>query len=197
MDTLNKKRILMIAGDFVEDYEIMFSYQALEMVGHQVLVVCPDKKKGDKIKTAIHQGEGDQTVTESPGHAFTLNYSFADVKQEEFDGLVIPGGRCPEYLRLDKRVLDIVRHFVNENKPLAAVCHGIQILLAAGIKGRTVCCQRCVIPEVEPAGAIYKQVADVIEPVVDGNLVTGVNWRSNPRWIAEFLKVLGTEIHSK
>jgi len=197
MDSFKKKRLLIIAGDYVEDYEIMVSYQALLMVGHEVCVACPNKKQGEKIKTAIHQSEGDQTFSETPGHNFTLNYSFDDIKPEEFDALIIPGGRCPEYLRLDKRVLEITQYFLRENKPLAAICHGIQVLLAAGITGREVCCQRCVIPEVAPGGAIYKQVDDITDPVIDGNLVTGVNWRSTPKWLAALLKILGTEISSK
>src|SRR5512141_2775379 len=124
------KKILMLVGDYGEDYETMVPFQALQMVGHTVHAVCPGKQSGQKIRTSIHDFEGDQTYSEKRGHDFALNATFDDVRAQEYDALVIPGGRAPEYLRLDKRVLDVVRHFSDAKKPIAAICHGAQILAA-------------------------------------------------------------------
>lgn len=188
------KKILMIVGDFGEDYEVMVPFQALQMVGHTVHAVCPDKKAGDKIKTAIHDFEGDQTYSEKPGHNFTLNATFSDVKPEDYDALVIPGGRAPEYLRLNKDVLNIVKHFSEKNKPIAALCHGAQILVAADVlKGRSCSAYPAVGPEVTAAGGTYVDIP-VDKAHVDKNLVTGPAWPAHPQWLAEFLKVLGTKI---
>lgn len=184
----------MIVGDYGEDLEIMVPFQALLMVGHQVDAVCPNKKSGDVIRTAIHDFEGDQTYSEKRGHNFTLNADFSEVKPEEYDGLVLPGGRAPEYLRLNSRVLKMVKHFVDEDKPIAAICHGLQILSAAGdIKGKKLTSYPAVGPEMEIAGANYQKV-DATEVVVDGNLVTSPAWPGHQKWLAAFLKVLGTEI---
>ena len=188
------KKILMLVGDFVEDYEVMVPFQALQMVGHTVHAVCPGKKKGEQVRTAVHDFEGDQTYSEKPGHNFTLNYTFDDVKPEEYDALVIPGGRAPEYIRLNDRVLEIVRHFVEANKPIAAICHGLQVLAAAGaLKGRKATAYPAVGPEVNAAGGTYVEVP-VHKAYVDGNLVTAPAWPAHPEWLAEFLKVLGTRI---
>jgi protease I len=188
------KKILFLTGDFTEDYETMVPFQMLQMVGHEVHAVCPGKKKGQSVKTAIHDFEGDQTYTEKPGHNFVLNFSFDDVQIENYDGLVIAGGRAPEYLRLNAKVLDMVRHFFDTNKPVAAICHGIQILTAAGVvKGRTLTAYPAVGPEASLAGGNYKDVgAD--EAVVEGNLVTSPAWPGNAAMISEFLKLLGTRI---
>jgi len=188
------KRILMIVGDFGEDYEIMVPFQALHAVGFQVDAVCPGKKKGQKVRTAVHDFEGDQTYSEKPGHNFQLNATFDEIRPEDYDALVIPGGRAPEYLRLNDRVLEIVRHFAQNNKPIAAICHGLQILTAAGVlKGRRCTAYPAVGPEVKAAGGEYVEVpAD--EAVVDGNLVTAPAWPAHPRWLAEFFKVLGLRI---
>lgn len=188
------KKILFLTGDFTEDYETMVPFQMLEMVGYTVHAVCPDKKKGDTIKTAIHDFEGDQTYTEKPGHNFALNYSFDDVKPDQYEGLVIAGGRAPEYLRLNKRVIEIVKHFFAENKPVAAICHGIQILTAAGVvKGRKLTAYPAVGPEVTLAGGEYQDIA-VDGAVVDGNLVTSPAWPAHPAFIREFLKIMGAKI---
>jgi protease I len=188
------KKILMLVGDFVEDYEVMVPFQALQMVGHDVHAVCPDKAEGDAVKTAIHDFEGDQTYTEKPGHNFQLNADFDHVDESDYDALVIPGGRAPEYLRLNDRVLDIVRHFDRENKPIAAVCHGAQILSAAGIlEGRSCSAYPACAPEVTRAGGRYADI-DVTEAEVDGNLVTAPAWPAHPKWLAAFLDVLGTRI---
>jgi len=188
------KKILLLTGDFAEDYETMVPYQMLLMVGYQVHTVCPNKRKGDSVKTAIHDFQGDQTYTEKPGHNFVLNYTFSDIKLDEYAGLVIVGGRAPEYLRLDKKVLDLVRYFFNNNKPVAAICHGIQILTAAGVvKGRKMTAYPAVGPEVTIAGGEFQNIpAD--EAYVDGNLVTSPAWPGHPAFIREFLKILGATI---
>lgn len=188
------KKILQLVGDFAEDYEVMVPFQALQMVGHTVHAVCPDKKAGDTIRTAIHDFEGAQTYSEKPGHNFALNATFADVKPEDYDALVISGGRAPEYLRLNERVLDVVRHFFKANKPVGAVCHGAQILTAAGVvKGRTVSAYPAVGPEVTTAGGTFANIG-IADAVTDGNLVTAPAWPAHPAWLAQFLKVLGTRI---
>lgn len=191
---MDSKNILMLVGDFVEDYEVMVPFQALLMVGHKVDVVCPDKRAGEKVRTAIHDFEGDQTYSEKPGHNFTLNATFEDVKAADYDALVIPGGRAPEYLRLDERVLAMVRHFAEADKPIAAICHGIQILTAAGVvRGKTCTAYPAVAPEVESSGGTWIDIA-VDRAHVDGNLVTAPAWPAHPEWLAKFLAVLGTKI---
>lgn len=188
------KKILMIVGDFGEDYEIMVPFQALLMVGHTVHAVCPDKKAGDKIKTAIHDFEGDQTYSEKPGHQFALNADFSSVDPGMYDAIVIPGGRAPEYLRLNARVLDIVKHFATTGKPIAAICHGLQILAAAGVlAGRSCTAYPACGPEVTLAGGEYLSIG-VDESHRDGNLVTAPAWPAHPKWLAQFLEVLGTKI---
>lgn len=188
------KRILMIVGDYAEDYETMVPFQALLAVGHTVHAVCPDKKPGDTIATSIHDFEGAQTYSEKRGHNFAVNASFDDVKAETYDALVIPGGRAPEYLRLNSRVIEMTRHFFDAGKPVAAVCHGAQILAAAGVlKGRTCSAYPACRPEVELAGGIYADIA-MDAAVTDRNLVTAPAWPAHPAWLAQFLKVLGTSI---
>ena len=188
------KKILMITGDFTEDYETMVPFQMLDMIGHEVHAVCPNKKAGDTVKTAIHDFEGDQTYTEKPGHNFALNYSFDQVNVADYDALVIPGGRAPEYLRLDPKVIEMVQHFFEHNKPVAAICHGIQILTAAGVaKGRRMTAYPAVGPEVALAGGEYVEVP-VDDAVVDGNLVSSPAWPAHPKFIRAFLEVIGTRI---
>jgi protease I len=188
------KNILMIVGDFVEDYEVMVPFQALLAVGHKVDAVCPGKKAGDKIATAIHDFEGHQTYTEKPGHNFMLNASFAEVKAQDYDALVIPGGRAPEYLRLDPAVLEAVRHFFAASKPVAAICHGAQLLAAAGVlEGRTCSAYPACSAEVKLAKGNYADIA-VDAAVTEGNLVTAPAWPAHPAWLAQFLILLGTKI---
>ncbi|MBD1923281.1 DJ-1/PfpI family protein [Microcoleus sp. FACHB-831] len=191
------KKILMLVGDFVEDYEVMVPFQALQMVGHTVHAICPDKKAGQTVRTAIHDFEGDQTYTEKPGHNFTLNATFDEVKASDYDALLIPGGRAPEYIRLNDKVLEITRHFAEANKPIAAICHGLQVLAAAGVlEGKSCTAYPACGPDVTKAGGLYAHIpAD--EAMVDGNLVTAPAWPAHPRWLAEFLKVLGTRIEHK
>ncbi len=185
-----QKRILLLTGDYVEDYEVMVPFQALQMVGHRVEAVCPDKKTGDSVRTAIHDFEGDQTYSEKRGHNFTLNASFDEVHPESYDALVVPGGRAPEYLRLNPRVLEIVRHFAETNKPIAAICHAAQLLATAGVlKGRRCSCYPAVGPEVVAAGGTYADIA-IDKACVDGNLVTAPAWPAHPAWLAAFLGVL-------
>ena len=188
------KRILMLVGDFGEDYEIMVPFQALLAVGHTVHAVCPDKQAGDWIATAIHDFEGHQTYSEKPGHRFTLNATFAEVKPEGYDALVIPGGRAPEYLRMNPKVLEVVRHFFAAKKPVAAICHGAQLLAAAGVlEGRTCSAYPACRAEVEVAKGKYAEIA-IDGAVTDGNLVTAPAWPAHPAWLAQFLQVLGTRI---
>jgi len=188
------KKILMLVGDFVEDYEVMVPFQALQMVGHTVHAVCPDKKAGQICRTAVHDFEGDQTYSEKPGHNFTLNASFADVKEAAYDALVIPGGRAPEYLRLNARVLEIVRHFMVQKKPVAAICHGAQLLAAAGVlEGRKCSAYPACGPEVSRAGGQYAEIP-VDQAVTEGNLVTAPAWPAHPAWLSQFLQVLGTRV---
>ncbi len=188
------KKILFLTGDFAEDYETMVPFQMLTMVGHEVHAVCPNKKKGEKVITAIHDFDGFQTYSEKPGHLFELNFSFDEVDVNNYDALCIAGGRAPEYLRLDQKVIDIAKHFMGANKPVAAICHGIQILTAADtVRGRKLTAYYAVGPEVTIAGGEYKNVA-ATEAVVDGNLVTSPAWPGHPAWIRAFLEVLGTKI---
>lgn len=192
---MSAKNILMLVGDFGEDYEIMVPFQALQMVGHTVHAVCPNKKSGDTIKTAIHDFEGDQTYTEKPGHNFTLNASFEEIDEQQYDALLIAGGRAPEYIRLEDRVILIVRHFAEAGKPIAAVCHGAQVLVAADvIEGRRISAYPACAPDVRLAGAEYADIP-VDSAIVDGHFVTAPAWPAHPRWLAEFLQLLGTEIN--
>ena len=188
------KKILMLVGDFVEDYEVMVPFQALQMVGHTVHAVCPDKKAGEKVRTAVHDFEGAQTYSEKPGHNFSLNATFAEVEASEYDALVIPGGRAPEYIRLNQKVLEITRHFAGENKPIAAICHGLQVLVAADVlEGKSCTAYPACGPDIMKVGGLYVHIpAD--EALVDGNLVTAPAPPAHPNWLAEFLKLLGTRI---
>lgn len=188
------KKILFLVGDFVEDYEVMVPFQALAAVGYEVRAVCPDKKAGDAVRTAVHDFEGDQTYSEKPGHNFALNADFASVKEADYAGLVIPGGRAPEYIRLNDRVLAIVKHFFETSKPVAVICHGPQLLAAADvIKGRILTAYPAVGPDVTSAGATYKEIP-VDQAMVDGNLVSAPAWPAHPDWIAKFLGVLGAKV---
>jgi len=191
---MGAKKILMLVGDFVEDYEVMVPFQALLMVGHTVHAVCPGKQAGEKVRTAIHDFEGDQTYSEKPGHNFSLNASFAEVKPEAYDALVIPGGRAPEYIRLNPDVVKIVKHFAQTGKPIAAICHGAQLLAAAGVlAGMSCSAYPAVGPDVNQAGGTYMDIA-VDAAHVDGTLVTAPAWPAHPAWLAKFLVVLGTKI---
>ena len=191
---MSAKKILMLVGDYVEDYEVMVPFQALSMVGHTVHAVCPGKKAGETVRTAVHDFEGDQTYSEKPGHNFALNATFAEIKAEDYDALVIPGGRAPEYIRLNETVLKIVRHFSKADKPIAAVCHGAQVLAAAGvIEGKACTAYPAVGPDVTRAGGKYVDIP-VNEAHVDGKLVTAPAWPAHPVWLAKFLQVLGTKI---
>ena len=188
------KRILFLTGDFAEDYEMMVPFQALQMVGHTVHAVCPGKKSGEKIKTAIHDFEGDQTYTEKPGHLFVLNASFDEVEAGNYDALMITGGRAPEYLRLNPRVIEIVRQFAAADKPIAAICHGAQVLVAADvIRGKRIAAYPACAPEVRLAGGDYADIA-VDQAVTDGAFVTAPAWPAHPQWLAQFLQQLGTAI---
>ena len=188
------KKILMLVGDYVEDYEVMVPFQALQMVGHTVHAVCSGKKSGEVVRTAVHDFTGDQTYSEKPGHNFMLNADFDAVKAGDYDALVIPGGRAPEYIRLNQDVLKMVRHFAEAKKPIAAICHGAQVLAAAGVlEGRGCSAYPAVGPDVTRSGGTYVEVP-MDKAHVDGNLVTAPAWPAHPDWLAKFLNVLGTEI---
>jgi protease I len=188
------KKLLFLVGDFAEDYEVMIPFQALRMVGHQVDTVCPKKRAGDQIKTSIHDFEGDQTYTEKLGHNFTLNATFDEIREEDYDALLIPGGRAPEYLRMYPRVLEICRHFASTGKPIGAICHGTQVLAAAGVlTGRTASCYPALAPDLELAGGHFVDIP-VDEAHTDGTLVTAPAWPAQSAWLAQLLKVLGTRI---
>jgi len=188
------KNILMLVGDYVEDYEVMVPFQALLMVGHTVHTVCPGKKSGDVVRTAIHDFEGDQTYSEKRGHNFALNATFDNIRAEDYDALVIPGGRAPEYIRLNQRVLEIVRHFASAKKPIAAICHGAQVLAAAGVlQGKNCSCYPAVSPEVARSGGTFADIA-MTDAVIDGNLVSAPAWPAHPAWLSKFLTLLGTRI---
>ena len=183
-------KILMITGDFTEDYETMVPFQTLLACGYTVHAVCPGKNAGQTVATAIHDFEGDQTYTEKRGHNFTLNATFSSIRAEDYDALVIPGGRAPEYLRLNPEVIKAVRHFFEAGKPVAAICHGAQLLAAAGVlEGRTCSAYPACRPEVELAGGIYADIA-IDDAVSDGNLVTAPAWPAHPSWLRQFMAVL-------
>ncbi len=188
------RKILLLCGDFAEDYETMVPFQTLLAVGHQVDAVCPDKKAGEQIATAVHDFEGHQTYSEKPGHNFTLNADFDAVSADDYDALVIPGGRAPEYLRLNPKVIELVRAFHEQGKPIAAICHGVQILAAADIvRDREVSCYPACAPDLESAGGKYADIP-IDAAHTDGNLITAPAWPAHPAWMAQFLQALGTRI---
>jgi protease I len=193
---MTTKKILMLVGDYVEDYEVMVPFQMLLLLGHRVDVVCPNKKEGDSVLTAIHDFEGAQTYSEKPGHRFRLTADFAALRLPEYDALVLPGGRAPEYLRLDARVIDLVRHFATAKKPIAAICHGVQILTAAGVvAGRGCTAYPSVRPELAAAGGHWIEPSAGLDSAhVDGNFVTAPAWPAHPAWMRAFLAVLGTPV---
>jgi protease I len=190
------KRILMLVGDYVEDYEAMVPFQMLTMVGHTVHTVCPDKKPGDTVRTAVHDFEGDQTYSEKRGHNFAINADFDQIQAGDYDGLVIPGGRAPEYIRLNEKVIEIVKAFAASNKPIASICHGQQVLAAAGvIEGKLCTAYPAVKPDLLKAGARWGEINETFSNAhVDGNLVTAAAWPGHPEWMRKFLELLGTRI---
>ncbi len=195
---MSAKLVLMIVGDFVEDYEAMVPYQILTMVGHQVSVVCPGKKAGETVKTAVHDFEGDQTYTEKRGHNFMLNGTFSEINPEEYDALVIPGGRAPEYLRLNPKVIKMVEHFNKAKKPIASICHGPQILVAANILQHKKCTAYPTLkPDIEMAGAHWvEENSTFTNAVTSENIVTAPAWPAHPEWMKQFLHLLGSKIEA-
>lgn len=186
-----KKRVLMLAGDFVEDYEVMVPYQALLSVGVEVDVVCPGKKANEAIATAIHDFVGFQTYMELRGHNFILNKTFSEVTISDYDGLYVCGGRAPEYIRLNPDVIKFVQYFFEKNKPVAAICHGIQILTVAQVlKGRKLTAYPAIGPDIALAGGHYQEIA-VDAAYTDGNLTTSPAWPGHPAILKEFYKMLG------
>lgn len=193
---MKAKKILMLVGDFVEDYEVMVPFQSLLMLGYEVDVACPGKKAGDKVKTAVHDFEGDQTYSEKPGHNFVLNIDFDKVNEDNYIGLIIPGGRAPEYIRLDSRVIEIVKNFDANKKPIGAICHGPQVLLAAGViqQGVFTAYPACK-PDILCAGGTWGEVNETFSNAyVNGHIVTAPAWPAHPSFIQAFVKLLGAEI---
>ncbi len=190
------KKILMLVGDFVEDYEAMVPFQILTMVGHSVDTVCPGKKPGESVRTAIHDFEGDQTYSEKPGHRFPVTADFDQVNVADYDALVVPGGRAPEYLRLNDRLIEIVREFSAAGKPIASICHGQQILVTAGVVSGKLCtAYPAVKPDIVQAGGRWGEVNETFSNAyVDGGLVTAPAWPAHPEWMRKFLEVLGSRI---
>ena len=187
------KKILMLTGDFTEDYETMVPFQALQVIGYEVDAVCPGKKTGDYIKTAIHDFEGDQTYTEKPGHLFCLNADFDKVEIERYDGLFITGGRSPEYLRMNPKVISIVKCFMKVGKPVAAICHAAQVLTAAGVVcGRKLTAYPALAADVKLAGGRFVE-ASADQAVVDGSLITAPAWPGNVAILREFVRRLETK----
>ena len=188
------KKVLLLCGDFTEDYETMVPFQSMSMLGYQVDAVCPDKKAGDTVATAIHDFLGEQTYSESRGHNFALTADFDAVKVNDYEGLFITGGRAPEYIRLNERVLKIVKEFFKAKKPVAAICHGPQVLAAAGVlKGYKATAYPAVGPDITLAGGKYVAV-NVDEAVVDRNLVTAPAWPGDTAIVREFVKLMGAKI---
>ena len=189
------KKVLLLVGDYVEDYEAMVPFQAMGAIGIEVDAIAPDRKKGDTVPTAVHDFTGDQTYKELRGHNFAINKNFDQVNPDEYDGLYIAGGRSAEYIRLNKRVIEIVQHFFEKNKPVAAICHGIQVLTTAKVlKDRTLTAYVAVGPDIELAGGVWKNIpAD--QSVVDGNLVTSPAWPGHQAILRDFYKLLGITIN--
>lgn len=190
------KKIVMLVGDFVEDYEVMVPFQILVCVGHEVAVICPDKRAGDTVATAVHDFGEEQTYSEKRGHNFRLTAAFSGCRPGDFDALVIPGGRAPEYLRLNRRVLEFVRHFAEEGKPIAAICHGLQLLAAADlVRGKKCQGYPAIRPELEQAGAVWDEPSPLLDSAcVDGSLVTAPAWPAHPAWMRAFLVLLATPV---
>ncbi len=190
------KKVLLLAGDFVEDYEAMAPYQMLKMVGYDVHTVAPGKKAGETVKTAVHDFEGDQTYSEKRGHNFTITHDFDTINLADYDGLVLPGGRAPEYLRLDPAVIEMVKYFDSAGKPIAAICHGPQLLVAADtLKGKKATAYPALKPDVIMAGAEWVEPAPGADnAVVDGKLVTAPAWPAHPAFVAKLVELLGGKI---
>lgn len=193
---MSVKKVLMLVGDFVEDYEAMVPYQMLLMVGHEVHTVCPGKKPGDAVATAVHDFEGHQTYSEKPGHNFAVTADFEAAEEAAYDALVIPGGRSPEYLRLNPRVIELVRAFDKARKPIASICHGQQVLVAAGVvEGRICTAYPAVRPEVEAAGGTWHEPSEGFDNAcVHDNFCTAPAWPAHPQWMRAFLESLGSVI---
>ncbi len=186
------KKILMIVGDYVEDYEVMVPFQALQMVGHTVHVVCPEKEEEEQVITVIHDFENENTYSEKRGHNFTLNETFDDIDTEDYDALILPGGRAPEYLRLDSDVMEVVREFNDNDRPIASICHGVQILISADVvNGKRCTGYPSLEDDIENAGGEWVD-ADLDEAIIGGNLITAQAWTAHPAWLSKLLDMLGS-----
>ncbi|XP_021896827.1 protein DJ-1 homolog D-like [Carica papaya] len=189
------KRILFLCGDYMEDYEVTVPFQSLQALGCHVDAVCPKKKAGDLCPTAVHDFDGDQTYSEKPGHTFTLTADFDCLDATSYDALVIPGGRSPEYLATNKDVIAIVKEFMESRKPVASICHGQQILAAAGVlEGRKCTAYPAVKLNVVLAGATWREPSPITRCFTDGNLVTGAAWPGHPEFISQLMALLGIQV---
>ncbi|MBP7000865.1 DJ-1/PfpI family protein [Amaricoccus sp.] len=188
-------KILMLTGEFTEEYEIYVYQQGMEAIGHTVHVVCPDKKKGEMIRTSLHDFEGHQTYLERYGHLAEINKTFAEVDVTEYDAVYCAGGRGPEYIRTDKRVQAMVKHFHDEGKPIFTICHGVQILVAVDgvVKGKRVGALGACEPEVRLAGGTYVDLSPT-ESLIDGNMVSAKGWTALAAFMRDCNTVLGTEV---
>ncbi|MBI8989207.1 DJ-1/PfpI family protein [Corynebacterium meridianum] len=181
------KKILIITGDGGETLEVLYPYERLREAGYTPVVAAQSTDR--KIQLVVHDFADDfDTYTEKLAHMWPADVAIDDVDPAEYAGLIIPGGRAPEYLRLNENVLNIVRAFFDADKPVAATCHGPLILARAGVlDGRECAAFGMCEPDVTDAGATYVDAADV----TSGNLVTARAWNDNGPWMGAFLKLLG------
>lgn len=184
---MSRPRILIIGGDAVEALEIFYPYFRLREEGWDVDVAAPTRKT---LRTVVHDFEDWETYTEKPGYRFPwVSRSLAETDPAQYDGLVIPGGRMPEYVRVvaEESLRKIVSHFMENRKPVAAICHGPLVLAAFGyVRGRRMTSYIAVKPEIVNSGGTWVDE----EVVVDDNLVTSRAWPDNPAWMREFIKLV-------
>jgi protease I len=178
-------KILILTGDAGEAQEIYYAKFRLEEEGWQALIVTTERRV---FHSVVHDFEpGIDTYTEKPGYRVQADLGLEEVNSADFHGLVLPGGRAPEYLRNRPKAVAIVRHFLQAGKPIAANCHGPLLLLAAGdMKGRRMTCYPDLEPDLRMAGAEFLNQ----EVVIDGPLVTVRGWPDNGPWMKEFVRVM-------
>ena len=193
---MSGKKVLMLIGEYSEEYEIYVVEQALEALGHEVDIICPETKAGQMVRTSVHDfGPGVMTWTEHLGHNIEVNVDFDAVDTADYDAVYVAGGRGPEYIRTYPRIREIVREFHRDNKPIAAICHGLQVLVAVPevIAGKRVAGLFTVEPEVALTDATYVKIGGK-DALRDGNLVTAEGWTALAAFIREFIALLGTEV---
>jgi protease I len=178
-------KVLILAGDAAESLEVMYPYQRLLEEGYEVHIAAPSKKK---LQFVVHDFEdGFDTYTEKPGYTWDADLAFSDVDPADYVALVVPGGRAPEYIRNDADVQRIIRHFFDDEKPVAQLCHAPLALAAAGVlEGRRTAAYPALEPDVTAAGAEFVDGAGI----VDGTMVSARAWPDHPEWMREFMKLL-------